>query len=30
MRDDLLADVSVADLLILPISDMADRWRHAT
>jgi hypothetical protein len=25
-----LADVSVADLLILPISDMADRWRHAT
>jgi glucosamine--fructose-6-phosphate aminotransferase (isomerizing) len=28
MRDDLLADISVADLLILPISDVADRWRR--
>jgi glucosamine--fructose-6-phosphate aminotransferase (isomerizing) len=27
-RDDLLADVSVSDLLILPISDSADHWRH--
>ncbi|HAP74585.1 MAG TPA: glucosamine-6-phosphate synthase, partial [Acidimicrobiaceae bacterium] len=27
-RDDLLADLSVADLLILPISDTADRWRQ--
>ncbi len=27
-RDDLLADLSVADLLILPISDSADHWRH--
>ncbi len=26
-RDDLLADVSVADLLISPISDVADHWR---
>ncbi len=26
-RDDLLADLSVADLLILPISDTADHWR---
>jgi glucosamine--fructose-6-phosphate aminotransferase (isomerizing) len=26
-RDDRLGDVSVADLLILPISDMADLWR---
>ena len=26
-RDDLLADMSVADLLILPISEMADHWR---
>ncbi len=28
-RDDLLADLAVADLLILPISEVADRWRHA-
>jgi glucosamine--fructose-6-phosphate aminotransferase (isomerizing) len=28
MRDDLLAEIPVADLLILPISDMADRWRR--
>ncbi len=27
-RDDLLADLSVADLLILPISDAADHWRR--
>ena len=27
-RDDLLADVPVADLLVLPISDMADQWRR--
>ncbi|MBI4883496.1 MAG: SIS domain-containing protein [Actinobacteria bacterium] len=26
-RDDLLADLPVADLLILPISDAADHWR---
>ncbi|MEI8238941.1 MAG: SIS domain-containing protein, partial [Actinomycetota bacterium] len=26
-RDDLLADLAVADLLILPISDTADHWR---
>ena len=26
-RDDLLADLSVADLLILPISETADHWR---
>jgi glutamine---fructose-6-phosphate transaminase (isomerizing) len=26
-RDDLLADVAVADLLILPITEIADRWR---
>jgi glucosamine--fructose-6-phosphate aminotransferase (isomerizing) len=26
-RDDLLADLPVADLLILPISDTADHWR---
>ena len=26
-RDDRLGDVSVADLLILPISEMADHWR---
>jgi len=26
-RDDLLADIPVADLLIAPISDVADRWR---
>ena len=26
-REDRLAEVSVADLLILPISDMADHWR---
>ena len=26
-RDDLLADFSVADLLILPISETADHWR---
>ncbi len=26
-RDDLLADMSVADLLILPISETADHWR---
>jgi glucosamine--fructose-6-phosphate aminotransferase (isomerizing) len=28
MRDDLLAEIPVADLLIVPISDMADRWRR--
>jgi glucosamine--fructose-6-phosphate aminotransferase (isomerizing) len=28
MRDELLSDVSVADLLIMPISDVADRWRR--
>ena len=26
-RDDLLGDLSVADLLILPISETADHWR---
>ena len=26
-REDLLADLSVADLLIVPISEIADRWR---
>jgi glucosamine--fructose-6-phosphate aminotransferase (isomerizing) len=26
-REDLLSDVPVADLLILPISEIADRWR---
>jgi glucosamine--fructose-6-phosphate aminotransferase (isomerizing) len=26
-RDDRLAELSVADLLILPISDVADHWR---
>ena len=26
-RDDVLADVPVVDLLTLPISDIADRWR---
>ena len=26
-RDDRLADVPVADLLILPISETADHWR---
>jgi hypothetical protein len=26
-RDDLLADLPVADLLILPISDAADHWQ---
>jgi glucosamine--fructose-6-phosphate aminotransferase (isomerizing) len=30
MRDDLLAEIPVADLLILPISDVADRWRRTT
>ena len=30
MRDDLLGEMSVADLLILPISEMADRWRRAS
>jgi len=29
MRDELLAEISVADLLILPISEVADRWRRA-
>jgi glucosamine--fructose-6-phosphate aminotransferase (isomerizing) len=28
-RDDLLADLPVADLLILPISDTADHWRRS-
>ena len=28
-RDDLLADLPVADLLILPISDAADHWRRS-
>ncbi|MFZ4719184.1 MAG: SIS domain-containing protein [Ilumatobacteraceae bacterium] len=27
-RDDLLGDLAVADLLILPISDTADHWRQ--
>ena len=26
-RDDRLSEVAVADLLILPISEMADHWR---
>ena len=26
-RDDLLAEVPVADLLTLPVSLLADRWR---
>ena len=26
-RDDLLADLPVADLLVLPISETADHWR---
>jgi glucosamine--fructose-6-phosphate aminotransferase (isomerizing) len=26
-RDDLLADQQVADLLTVPILDLADRWR---
>jgi glucosamine--fructose-6-phosphate aminotransferase (isomerizing) len=26
-RDDLLADIPVVDLLISPISEIADRWR---
>jgi hypothetical protein len=26
-RDDRLAELSVADLLILPISETADHWR---
>jgi len=26
-REDRLGEVSVADLLILPISEMADHWR---
>jgi glucosamine--fructose-6-phosphate aminotransferase (isomerizing) len=26
-RDDRLAELSVADLLILPISEVADHWR---
>jgi len=26
-RDDLLADLSVADALIAPISEAAERWR---
>jgi len=30
MRDDLLSELPVADLLILPISEMADRWRRAS
>jgi glucosamine--fructose-6-phosphate aminotransferase (isomerizing) len=29
-RDDLLGELPVADLLILPISDTADRWRRAS
>jgi len=29
MSDELLAEISVADLLILPISEVADRWRGA-
>ena len=28
-RDDLLADLPVADLLILPITEVADHWRQA-
>ncbi len=28
-RDDLLADLAVADLLILPISEVADHWRQS-
>ena len=27
-RDDLLAELPVADLLILPVSETADHWRH--
>jgi hypothetical protein len=26
--DDLLGELPVGDLLILPISEMADRWRR--
>jgi glutamine---fructose-6-phosphate transaminase (isomerizing) len=26
LRDDLLAEIPVADLLILPLVDIADRW----
>ena len=28
MRDDLLGDIDVVDLLVSPISEMADRWRN--
>jgi glutamine---fructose-6-phosphate transaminase (isomerizing) len=28
-RDDLLASIDVADLLTLPVADLADRWRSA-
>jgi len=28
LRDDLLASIPVADLLIQPISEVADRWRR--
>jgi glucosamine--fructose-6-phosphate aminotransferase (isomerizing) len=26
-RDDLLAEIPVADLLTIPVSDLAERWR---
>jgi glucosamine--fructose-6-phosphate aminotransferase (isomerizing) len=29
-REDLLADVPTADLLVLPIGELADRWRTST
>jgi glucosamine--fructose-6-phosphate aminotransferase (isomerizing) len=30
MRDELLSEIPVSDLLILPISDVADRWRSTS
>jgi hypothetical protein len=27
-RDDLLAEIPVIDLLTVPVSDLAERWRH--
>ena len=29
-RDDLLADIDVLDLLTVPMSDLAQRWRTAS
>ena len=28
MRDDLLGELNVVDLLVSPISEMADHWRQ--